>query len=270
MIRTYARYLLVLLSVLLVTGAAIATTPKAYAMSTYVDCGATCYAWTGWNGTTYGGYGYVGTTGVGVPLYKSDATLQRFLAVWGGTEGADVNSNIHAGEEVDQPATGLCNLSGNSKAAYFFVYSTTTSGLPDQTFCWAMPNSDANHPMGIQINPYTSNGGGMLIHIYGYADPAHAAYISYASGIAHSFASMGYQEEITDNVSGHEVWGVYEEYSEYVDSGGGFHYQFRSVDFRTAFDPPQMYWTIPPNGQNSGGQAISCDYESGSSCTFGS
>ncbi len=133
-----------------------------------------------------------------------------------------------------------------------------------------MPNDDANLPMALQINPYVSNGGGMLVQIWGYSGDHHTVYIPYASGVAHSFASMGYQEQITDEVTGHEVWGVYEDQSQYVDSSGKFHFQFRPVDFLTAFNPPQMYWQIPPNNQNAGGQAISCDYESGTQCSFGS
>ena len=149
---SYSRYLstIVLLSSFLL-GVAIAATPKVHAMPAYADCGATCYSWTGWDGTVYGAYGYVGTTGLGVPFNLNDATLQRFLAVWGGKGGTDVNSNIHAGEEIDQPATGLCNLSHNYKAAYFFVSWTNTSGLPGQPYCWPMPSGDANQPMGYKL-----------------------------------------------------------------------------------------------------------------------
>ncbi len=268
---SYSRFLLtiVLLSSFLL-GVAITATPAVHAMPAYADCGATCYSWTGWDGTVYGAYGYVGTSGLGVKFNLNDATFQRFLAVWGGKQGADVNSNIHVGEEIDQPSTGICNLSHNYKAAYFFISSTTTSGGVDQDYCWSMPSGDANQLMGLQINPYVSNGGGMLVQIFGYTGDVHRAYIPYSSGIAHSFASTGYQEQILDNVVGHEVWGVHEEQSQWVDSSGNFHYQSRAVDFRTAFDPPQMYWTIVPNTQNAGGQAISCDYDSGAQCSFGS
>ena len=148
--------LLSALFLLLATGAG-----HALAKAQYANCTGFCFAWTAWNGTIYGVAGNFEPTGAGMHFNTNTGTLERFMAVWGGPNGAGYKSNIHVGAEVDMPGNGLCGTRHNYEAAYWIVFSTNTSGGYDTSSCWDMPGGDADNPNSFQINPYVSNGGGM-------------------------------------------------------------------------------------------------------------
>lgn len=245
-------------------------TPISYAHTLkpmVTNCTGGCYSWFAWDGTTYGGYASLEMAGSGMQFHTSTAYFQRWAGFWGHSDGVDGYGAIHVGEEVDQPYSGVCGF-GNpySKGQYFYVQAWDTNNRVINTLCQDMRSGNVNQPSAVQVHPYVSNGGGMLVEIFGYDGEYVEDHIPYADGVLHSFASMGMQEEIFDNVSGHEVWGAYNTSWQYFRSNGTYALQTRNADILVPSNPPQMYWIRPPS-ITPGGQGITCDYDGGQACT---
>lgn len=239
-------------------------TPISYAQPTVTDCLTTCYSWKAWNGTTYGARASLEMAGSAMRFYTPNGSFQRWVGVWNATDGTDGYGAIHAGQEVDQPYAGYCNVGNGFKEAYFYVYAWNTSNMNVTYFCIPMHAANAAQPNEVQIGPYVSNGGGMLTRIFGYDGQTVNVYTPYTSGIPHYWKSMGMQEQIQDNVYNHQVWGAYDTEWEWLDSGGTYHLQDVNLSFAAASDPPQMYWL---SGYSPlvypGGKGIACVYDGG-------
>lgn len=206
--------------------------------------------------------------GSGIGFHNSTAYFQRWAGYWGATQGADGHGAIHIGEEVDQPYSGVCNGYYPSEAQYYYVQAWNADNQSIERYCTPMDSANANEESIIQLAPYVSNGGGMQAQIWGYDNQHIVVNVPYANGALHTWASMGMQEEIFDNVSGHEVWGAYNGAWEYLRSDGTYAWQTRYQDILSKEDPPQMYWLSGDTAPElPGGKGITCDYDSGASCT---
>jgi hypothetical protein len=91
------------------------------------------------------------------------------------------------------------------------------------------------------MNPYVSNGGGMLIQAYqdvpgGYV--MQPQYWPYADGAPTSFSRIQYNEDLADTFTNHVVWGSPWLFSSYAHSDSTFYFQQRGPDFLTSANPP--------------------------------
>jgi|GEM_PF-3245976 len=239
------------------------------------NCSSGCTAGDYWQGTTYGGY--FQNSGVSNPgLNNSVAIYDKYIQL---TQDSRYDYlSIEAGIEKATTPAGFCQSSSGNLRWFVVAFGDTQTHI--WKACGNVLAADINQSWAIQINPYVSNGGGMLVqflsHTYPHGGALAPQYIPYSYGVAHSFKYENFKEVIFDTVKGHEVWGTTWTYTSYVDSGGGFHYQTRPVDGYLGWftgnmvPPPQWYWQYTPAPGNNGGQRISCVYDSTlNSCTVG-
>ncbi len=150
---------------------------------------------------------------------------------------------------------------------YYIAYlaTNTTKDLK----CAQVPGGDINQESRFQVNPYVSNGGGMLVQIWnGVGVNRITDYISYADGAPRNFSKIDLQEIMADTISGHEVWGSEWQQNDWVQGNG--HFVAQTVKgTQSGGVPPQMYWNVPPSPNYPGGDLYSCDYDSTSNqCTL--
>ncbi len=214
--------------------------------------------WTGWNGTTQGVK--VVTVVSNPALRTSPAEWSRFAQVNNGSQDL-----IDAGfEKITKGMGGFCTGGGGLFA--FAWFNAAGSGAPR---CIPVNSDNINQNATIEINPYYSNGGGMLVNIYMYDGQKLTYYIDNGWGLGQSFGQIKYQEQIFDYVTGHEVWGSAWEESSYMENNT-WYYQHRGADFLTYQLPPQMYWYIEPANGNAGGELHTCVYDSNvNDCVLG-
>ncbi len=226
-------------------------------------CSGGCTAYQYWNGTNSGMF--VEFTVSNPTLNNSPALYERFAAV----VNTSSNYKILVGIEKTKATTnGFCPVGG----PWYFVAAYDDEIGYNNVLCKAVPSTDINTLSGFQISPYSSNGGGMDIYIWSYNTGGER--LTEAIPLFDTtqiYTQIRYQEQIFDDVVGHQVWGSHWQFSEYYDSHGtGLHYQTRGPDAIWADDPPQMYWNPYPNSSNSGGTLNSCVYDGGATCNFGS
>lgn len=273
---------ILLLSTLSVPGVQAATkqykVTASHTMPSTYNCGSVCYAWTGWNGNQYGGQGRFYTTGASMVFHSTPGSLVREIGYLTQNNGLESGPRIYVGEDVSTAGVGFCGSKHpTSQAAYFFFKAVDSSNGTSYLDCQAMPSGDADGEIITQSGRYVSNGGGWLEQIWGPTGDHFVSYIPYSD-----VNNQGYwvdqmlQETILDAaVTGHEVWGAYdEEFAFYAYNNGNLYWQGRPVDYLSNSEgqnyPPQMGWLHAPSTTYPGGQAISCDYEflSGGFCTF--
>lgn len=99
------------------------------------------------------------------------------------------------------------------------------------------------------------------------------------SGQPNTYGRISLSEDIVNQWSGHNVWGISWGSNQYNTlSDGNWHYQFAPKPSDgpsgngcpAAYNPPQMYGNVYPSNSSSGGQLYSCDNDTGSSCQLGS
>lgn len=151
------------------------------------------------------------------------------------------------------------------------------------------PTSDINHKLDLEVDDFTTNGGGIHVWMKGensgtYYDPFHGNGIctgtpvacTWSLGRVNTFGSIGFKENLVTatDFTNHFVWGSDWTNNQYDStSGNGWHYQSSSGNTPLADNPVQMGWHSAPNGQtNLGGTMYSCAYPSGTftSCVLGS
>jgi hypothetical protein len=226
-----------------------------------------CYAWEWWDGTAAQGVSAIMEMNGLNHFYWQYGYYQKFVAGWGKYGGIDGGAaDIHAGQEIDMPHSGICNGNGTYESGYWFVLAWNSSHSLIKIFCQAMLSGDYAKNGTIIIKHYSSSGGGILVWITGAATRTIPVYISYANGAQHNYLSIGHQVEIHDYVGGHEVWGLYDSYWEWMDNGGTFHLIDRIPDGNLSDYPPNVGWVHVPSPSYPGGLGISCAYESGTVC----
>lgn len=241
-----------------VTSASILAFVSLNAIPAYAayNCSNSCWAYGSWNGTTYG---------TGANFYTSDPSVTgsdlftRYLELDNGNAYIDVG--ITKGK--------FC---GNYTTVDYFLYAQDSNGNSRGVACQQVPSGQRNFAEYLSMNRYTSNGGGVLVHFPTNISQCGGHNYCFVGNIPQSYGSIKVEEYITKSVSGHWVWGSWWSNFQYVDSGGTYHYQQRDFDVKHSMNlaqPPQMYWWSAPSGSNSGGSLVTCDYESGSSCTIG-
>ncbi len=219
------------------------------------NCSATCQSYSYWDGQTYGGAVSFVVSQPG--FYNSTAYFARYLRLGSGSP------RLFIGEVVNK-GTGGPYCAGWSQA--FFMYSWNTSGGLDFHQCFTLNSGDTNQRVDIQAyyDNNTCGTGGQYVTINSVTN-----HFAKCVGSTSNYNRMELHEEIQDNVSGHQVWGVYWVNSKYFASNGTYSYQSRGVDTNYANNPPQMYWYIVPNSNNLGGEMHSCDYDGSYTCTIG-
>jgi len=167
---------------------------------------------------------------------------------------------------------GTC--SNNTSLQYFFdVYNS--NGIQLQAGCAIVPSSEYNKQVEFRMGFYLTNGPGMYFEVIngGLASFSGCANPCFVKGAMTSYTLLGMQEDIVDDVSGHQVWGVYWQNNQFQSplNGGNPWQYFGAASTPSAPNPVQMYWsTIPQGSANNGGTLSSCVYETGSTCTYGS
>ncbi len=196
------------------------------------NCSATCQSYSYWDGQTYGGAVSFVVSQPG--FYNSTAYFARYLRLGSGSP------RLFIGEVVNKGTGGHQ--------------------------CFTLNSGDTNQRVDIQAyyDNNTCGTGGQYVTINSVTN-----HFAKCVGSTSNYNRMELHEEIQDNVSGHQVWGVYWVNSKYFASNGTYSYQSRGVDTNYANNPPQMYWYIVPNSNNLGGEMHSCDYDGSYTCTIG-
>ncbi len=192
----------------------------------------------------------------------------RELYMEGGISGL-----VEVGE-VKWAYTGSGGICGNSTALQYFFDAYNTNGLLLKSDCVNVPSADINNLIQFQMGFYVTNGPGMWFEVEDGAIGAfdHCSDPCFVKGALTTYDYLGLQENMTDYVTGHQVWG-----SEWLNNefqaninGNPWEY-FGAAAPPNAPNPVQMYWHADPMGSsNNGGILYSCVYSSGSECTLGS
>jgi hypothetical protein len=217
-----------------------------------ISCGF-CASWEYWNGTTYGNYVTI-FGGVSNPgLANTNGVFDEFIA--SDASGDLAHSTVLIGlEKINRGGYGYCT--GGGGLFYFFV-AFDSAGDEIDDICKAVPSADINGTVSFQISPYVSNGGGMQAYVW---RPNNAGYymwgFPYSLGAPHSFSRNTMREQISDTITGHEVYGVAWENISWLNSNGVWSQQGRYGDGYKDANPPQFYWNPPPPN----GVMYSCVY----------
>jgi hypothetical protein len=250
--------LLVMLSFLLQPSLQAQAKPQSF------NCTGSCTSKGWWNGKTYGAF--TDFTLSRPSLSYTSGVFDRYLDV--RVDSSHSYPRIDMGEEVRYGIFSPGACTGYNTGLYIFVQTTDDLGN-STSWCYADDNSDdVNHGLEVQEGNYVSNGGGNLIRLWSVSQNWNV-YWPYDEGAQGFYGTIGLYEIILDDVSGHEVWGSSWTLNKWSSSDGVYHYQTRDFDYRYANNPPQFYWNDVPVPGNNGGELYSCDYDTGSTCTFG-
>lgn len=239
--------------------------PVASAHPASVNCSTTCKSYTYWNGTNYGGN--VSTIASNPGFYNNCAFWARFMRVGSGSPRIEIGEeklNLLGLGCTPQYLEGVvCNneVSGN----YYFIYSWNSSGQVVDNYCYPWNSGDENNTLGLTLQNQAGCGSGPMAII----NPWVHATITHCTNVGKSFNRIENDEQINDQVTGHQVWGVDWTSSAYYDSNANLHFQARAADGTGANNPPQEYWHTVPASGNNGGDLYTCDYDSGTTCTIG-
>lgn len=274
---------LVLIALILVAALLSLSSPgKASAHVTIphiMSCQTGCESWGEWNGgTTYGMYTQYqvsnpDTSQCQVCNYARSSVVNL--------QGNDTTSSIVVGLMKQNGLNGWCGMANNNKL-YYFVDAFGSGGIGNQIYlhCAGVPSADIGNNVAWKIAPYVSNGGGMLVQLFsstyaGNVNGTSAFFISYAKGVPHSFTRIKYDEfffgqPFTPSNS-HWVAGVDWANNQWVQGAGNLVYHSTSFTATSFYGRPVfMYWDVPPEISNTGGDLFSCIYDAPSGCVFGS
>lgn len=213
-----------------------------------------------WSGQQHGGRS---TVYISNPTLGSNEYWARFIdMVYLGVDRSQVG--IEKGSLQSPCFSSFLN--------YYFL--DVSSGVSK---CFLVNATDDNQRATLQVGFYTSNGGGTLFEIANTFSGDNQTWFD--SGGTQLWDAITYTESINASFTGHKVWGVDWSDNDYQSvNTGAWVAQPGPANPCTgsgsgctnASNPPQMYWFNAPGQTNYGGDLYSCDYSSGTTCTFGS
>ncbi len=235
----------------------------AFAHTATTNCSANCESHQVWSGGST--YGFGSQTTVSSPgLHDTNAQWERRFVL--STSGG--NPQVEVGITKGRGTLGACGV-----GLWYYSRAVGSDGSYHGGTCFPVPSADINAGSFFQINDYTSNGGGNLVQVFSAGGVSRLTqFFPYTDHLSSTYNTINYDEDITDHVTGHEVWGSLWTNNQWVQSNGTFVYITVNGTLSThSPTPPQMYWFKTPNSSPSGGQLYSCEYDSTSnSCTLGS
>ena len=228
------------------------------------DCHTGCSSWGYWNGTSYGGITKFTVSNPG--FYDSIASWDRYMRLGSG------NPKIIIGIFSSKGGGYGTYCSGAGSGLKYGVYAYDSTGFNFLNYCLSVPQSDTNYDANFTVNGF---GGpdclaGDIEVYWQFHDFSDNHCISDTEEGTNNWNRIQLQEDIVDHVSGHQVWGSQWIQNQWVSNNGSYVMQTRGEDFLTARNPPQMYWKNEPSTSYPGGQQYSCDYATGTTCTYGS
>lgn len=228
---------------------------------------------TYFQGTTYGMQTHIIVSNPGINSGNSIYYWYRNAVLKHNTNSDQINSLVVGVGKSNAPVGNWCQSSKNYLLLY--VEGFDSSGTHMYTYCDSagLPSCMINKGLWINVNPYVSNGGGMLIQAKSDVVGCFTMtpqYWSYTRGAPIDFSRINYEESIYNDFTGHNVWGSDWTQNSWVEGNGTYVTQTVGASFLTAGNPPQMRWYEEPYQDNIGGDLLSCVYDTGTTCTSGS
>lgn len=230
------------------------------------NCSRTCVAENWWNGTTFGG-----SAQFTISNPTLSGNLDAYTRILRLQDGHGVNyPRVDIGIAKSGPSKiNYCN----STALKYMIYVWDGNGSNTYQLCLAVPSSDYNTDVVVTaVADYcsTTEGDGLIDEMFISIHSGHFSQSVCADTENAWYTTEDEREEIATQVNGHQVWGSHWVGSEWVNSSYQLQYQTRDSDGTNPSNPPQMYWHTVPAPGNNGGNLYSCDYDGGSTCTYGS
>jgi hypothetical protein len=230
-------------------------------LSTTINCTGGCESYEEWSSGSNKGIG--DTMTVSNPTINTTAGYwDRFLTDIQTSDGTELDIGI---EKQGSGGDGyFCSAYAGNELYYFFSYGS------QYKYCYLVPVTDVNNIAVFKIGYYVSGGGGMFFQIQGSSGNNGCYSGCFIPGLDTSFNTVFYIENINDNISSHEVWGIEWIQNKY-DTSNGWKYVHTNPDVVSVTPPPQMYWHEYPTQDSTGGIMYSCVYNNNNnSCTIGS
>ena len=226
-----------------------------------INCSGGCNSYVDWPGDIWGAQNDFTASNPGVTGSNS----------WGREQNMfNGQASVFIGIEKN---TGECG-----SGLYFFTDVTDVNGnsiLPTGgTHCVPLNSNDVNFGFFVEESRYVSNGGGIFTEMFGNGSGEKVFWYPESSdnnNIAQTYTSYDDYEWVYASWSGHLVWGSQWTQNYWEDTqNGAWHPQGTDVRVNKNDTAPQMFWHEFPSQSSTGGVLYSCDYDTGSTCNFGS
>jgi hypothetical protein len=143
--------------------------------------------------------------------------------------------------------------------------------------CWAVPSAEINNYTTFRMQYVPSDPGHYWFYTISYANSTnHCSNGCSIAGAKTTYDYIHYNEDDHNIFSGHNVYGHYWKYNEYQSLTSPYYFYFQPSACNGQpnngcphpANPTQMYWENTPQSGGQGGQLFSCDYETGTTCTY--